>query len=117
MAAHIGVLLDGHFYSWVMGYDQEYHPFAPGRLMTESLMQASQERGDAVYDFMMGGEQFKWWYATHGRLVSPMGGLKADARLWAKEFLAKYPKLEALRQKRAARGKTVMVKAEGEQAA
>jgi hypothetical protein len=106
MAAHIGVLLDGHFYSWVMAYDPECHAYGPGRLMVEKLMQHSLERGDTAYDFMLGGETFKWWYGTHGRLVAPLGGFNKTMLKWqVKKALAQHPALYNRVMK--ARGKKV----------
>ena len=48
-------------------------PTRPGRLLLEHLVQASYEQGDAEFDFLVGDEPYKWQYATHTRLVEPLG--------------------------------------------
>ena len=73
IAVHIGALRDGRFYSWIPGYDATLGTYAPGRLLFEDLLQCSYERGDRQFDFLIGDEPYKWEYATHTRLIAPLG--------------------------------------------
>jgi CelD/BcsL family acetyltransferase involved in cellulose biosynthesis len=73
LAVHIGLRHDGRFSSWVPAYDTACGAYAPGRLLLEHLVQWSCERGDAEFDFLVGNEPYKWQYATHARLVQPLG--------------------------------------------
>jgi hypothetical protein len=73
LAVHIGLRHDGRFSSWVPAYDTRCSAYAPGRLLLEHLVQSSCERGDTEFDFLVGNEPYKWQYATHTRLVEPLG--------------------------------------------
>jgi CelD/BcsL family acetyltransferase involved in cellulose biosynthesis len=73
LAVHIGLRHEGRFSSWVPAYDTVCSAYAPGRLLLEHLVQSSCERGDAEFDFLVGNEPYKWQYATHTRLVGPLG--------------------------------------------
>ena len=73
LAVHVGLRYAGRFSSWVPAYDHTCGAYAPGRLLLEHLVQASYERGDAEFDFLVGDEPYKWQYATHTRLVEPLG--------------------------------------------
>jgi hypothetical protein len=73
IAVHVGLRHEGRFSSWVPAYDTACGAYAPGRLLLEHLLQASFERGDTEFDFLVGNEPYKWQYATHTRLVGPLG--------------------------------------------
>jgi CelD/BcsL family acetyltransferase involved in cellulose biosynthesis len=73
LAVHIGLRQDGRFSSWVPAYDRACRAYAPGRLLLEHLVRSSAEHGDAEFDFLVGNEPYKWQYATHTRLVEPLG--------------------------------------------
>jgi CelD/BcsL family acetyltransferase involved in cellulose biosynthesis len=73
VAAHIGLRHDGRFSSWVPAYDDGATAYAPGRLLLEALLAAVAARGDREFDFLVGNEPYKWTYATHTRLVEPLG--------------------------------------------
>lgn len=73
LAVHIGVLADNRLCSWVPAYDTRYRPFAPGRLLLLSLLEASFQCGHREFDFLIGNEPYKWPYATHTRLIAALG--------------------------------------------
>jgi Acetyltransferase (GNAT) domain len=73
IAVHVGLRHEGRFSSWVPAYDAACGAYAPGRLLLEHLLQTSFERGDTEFDFLVGNEPYKWQYATHTRLVGPLG--------------------------------------------
>jgi hypothetical protein len=72
-AVHIGVVFDKRFYSWVPAYDPDLQQYAVGRLLLEELLAYSHRSGHAQFDFIVGGESYKFCYATHVRVVEPAG--------------------------------------------
>ena len=72
-AVHISVIFEGRFCSWVPAYDPELRQYAPGRLLLEEILAYSHAAGHAQFDFLVGGEPYKFRYATHVRLVEPLG--------------------------------------------
>jgi hypothetical protein len=99
VAVHLGVHWDRRFFSWVPTYDVALASYSPGRLHMEHLLAASQSRGDAQFDFLLGGEAYKYHYATHCRLVGALGtaplaeNLRRKARAAVKRALSLYPPL------------------------
>lgn len=81
IAVHLGALHDGRFYWWIPSYGPEFGRFSPGRLMLESLLRASFERGDHEFDFLIGEEAYKWHYATHARVIGSAGSPPLSLRL------------------------------------
>jgi hypothetical protein len=73
VAAHVGLLHDRRFYMWMMAYDHEAGRYGPGRMLMHHLLESSWARRDDEFDFLGGGERFKWIYATHARLIGPLG--------------------------------------------
>ncbi len=73
VAGHLGGLWNRRFYWWVPTYDPERSAFSPGRLLLHALLQARHEAGDEEFDFLIGDEDYKFYYATHNRVVGEMG--------------------------------------------
>lgn len=73
IAGHIGVRHDGVFHYWMPSYDAAAAPAAPGLLLLERLIEASIGAGDRIFDFLEGQEQYKFYYATHVRLIGTVG--------------------------------------------
>jgi hypothetical protein len=111
LAAHLGASWARRFSSWVPAYDREALVLSPGRLLLEHLLAESHARGDAEFDFLLGDEPYKYHYATHRRLVGPVGtpplpvSVRRAVRASVKKALALSPPL--LEKARAiARGRT-----------
>ena len=69
-AADLG-LTDGHvFHSWIVGYDPELLPYAPGIQLLEGVIDASVETGYRVVDLGPGLDGYKRHYASHPRSVA-----------------------------------------------
>ncbi len=81
IAAHLGAFAEGRLYWWVPAYDVTYSNFSPGRLLQEMVLEASFEAGHREFDFLIGGESYKWHYATHTRLIAPLGVPPLSLRL------------------------------------
>ena len=98
LAVHFGSLHDGRFGWWVPAYDPAYSKFSPGGLLLEELLKASHARGDVEFDFLIGGEGYKFLYATHNRVIGPVGTpplsrlILSTAKKQAKALLEKNPR-------------------------
>jgi CelD/BcsL family acetyltransferase involved in cellulose biosynthesis len=99
VAVHLGALWQRRFYSWIPAYDRETTVLSPGRLLLEHLLVESHGRGDTEFDFLLGGEPYKYHYATHRRVVGPLGtpplpvSMRKAVRSSVKRALARYPAL------------------------
>jgi hypothetical protein len=99
MAVHFGGLADNRHYWWVPAYDPDLGKYSPGRLMLEAILEESYALKHAEFDFLIGDEAYKFHYATHNRVVGPLGQpplrvwLEKEARKRAKSALGRYPKL------------------------
>jgi CelD/BcsL family acetyltransferase involved in cellulose biosynthesis len=83
LAVHLGVLHDKRFYSWVPSYDIDMQQYSPGAILFEKLLAHSYGEGHAEFDFLLGGEEYKFYYATHVRRIGPLGVPSARSRVWA----------------------------------
>ncbi|MDJ0734031.1 MAG: GNAT family N-acetyltransferase [Nostocaceae cyanobacterium] len=81
IAVHLGVLLEGRLYWWIPAYDSNYKVYSPGRLLLELLLNESFQLNHKEFDFMIGDEPYKWYYATHTRLIKEMGTPPISLRL------------------------------------
>ncbi|MDJ0734030.1 MAG: GNAT family N-acetyltransferase [Nostocaceae cyanobacterium] len=81
IAVDLSASLKGRLYSWIPAYDISYRNCSPGRLIMEFVLQESFKRKYEEFDFMIGNESYKWYYATHTRLISEMGVVPVPLRL------------------------------------
>lgn len=93
LAVDLGMLNQGRFYSWVTAYDSAYSQYAPGRLLLHSLLEDSFKQQHTEFDFLWGGEDYKWNYATHVRLIADLGSrpLSQELKRFAKKVLQPFP--------------------------
>jgi CelD/BcsL family acetyltransferase involved in cellulose biosynthesis len=98
LAVHLGSSHDRRLGWWIPAYDPKFSRFSPGRLLLEELMKTSFERGDLEFDFLIGDESYKFLYATHNRIIGPVGMppltelLMSRAKQTAKALLSMSPK-------------------------
>ena len=98
LAVHFGSSHDGRLGWWVPAYDAKFGKFSPGRLLLEELLAASFNRGDVEFDFLIGDEPYKFHYATHNRIIGPVGTppltevFMKKAKAQAKALLEKSPR-------------------------
>ncbi len=81
-AIHLGPVTDARFYYWVPAYDTELQLYSPGVILMEELMRDSMSSGGREFDFLIGGEDYKFYYATHVRLIGSAGKLPLLERAW-----------------------------------
>lgn len=80
ISSHLGALHDGRMYWWIPAYDTTFARYGPGRLMLHALLDHSQRAGHREFDFLIGEEAYKWHYATHTRVVAPVGAAPLTLR-------------------------------------
>lgn len=73
LAIHVGMLDKGRLYWWVPAYNPSYSQYSPGRLLLHFLLEESFKRNHREFDFLWGNETYKWFYATHVRLLEDLG--------------------------------------------
>jgi len=66
---------------WITGYDALERRQSPGTLLFEHMLRNSYDSGQHEFDFLVGDESYKYDYATHQRLIGPLGRETAGARL------------------------------------
>jgi CelD/BcsL family acetyltransferase involved in cellulose biosynthesis len=82
VAGHAGMELDGRFYYWLPAYDSQWGKRGVGAIINEWMMEQAYRRGAQEFDFLLGNEAYKWSYATHTRLVGPVGTKPLSERVW-----------------------------------
>lgn len=109
VAAHLGAVVDGRMYWWVPAYDPAFGRYSPGRVLLHDMLQASHAAGHSEFDFLIGDEAYKFFYATDVRVVAPLGApplslrARSAARQGLRTALQKVPWLWDLAQ--ASRGR------------
>jgi hypothetical protein len=73
LAVDSSLLNKGRFYSWIGAYNSAYSQYAPGRLLFHFLLEESFKQKHTEFDLLWGGEDYKWNYATHVRLIAELG--------------------------------------------
>lgn len=81
LAVHAGPVYHGRFYYWVPAHDPSAVGYSPGTLLLEHLIQRAFEQC-WEFDFLLGGEPYKWHFATHTRLIASEGQQALQQRLF-----------------------------------
>lgn len=64
MGFEIGLIKNGHYYSWMGGYDPRWSEYGIGTCLMALVMEHLGVRQVRVYDFLCGGESYKFHYNT-----------------------------------------------------
>lgn len=76
----------GRVYHYAAGFDQRVRGYGPGTLLLAHAMEKAIEEGDREWDFLRGGERYKYaWGArdrSNQRLVVYGSGSRATAAAW-----------------------------------
>ncbi|MCU0696098.1 MAG: GNAT family N-acetyltransferase [Myxococcaceae bacterium] len=109
IAAHFGAHTDRRFAWWVPAYDPAQAKFSPGRLLLLELLRESQRLGDLEFDFLIGDEKYKFGFATHNRVIGPIGAppvsrlvsalAKKQVKAWLERHPAALQRARALKQR------------------
>ncbi len=70
--------------SWITSYDPDAANCSTGTQLYEAMMHESWSRDHDEFDFLIGGEAYKYHYATHERLIGPLGQPSLPARVLAR---------------------------------
>lgn len=73
IAAHAGFIDDGAFFYLLPGYDMEYRQGAAGLFLMEYMIEQSHAEGLREFDFLLGDEAYKFYYADYYRVVGMAG--------------------------------------------
>lgn len=73
IAAHAGFIEDNAFYYLLPGYDMEYRQGAAGLFLMEYMIEQSHAEGLGEFDFLLGDEEYKFYYADYFRIVGMAG--------------------------------------------
>jgi hypothetical protein len=75
LSAWLGFIHDNVWSGWVFTYDQDpkLRKYCPGHQLLRSMLEESHRRNHREFDFSIGGEDYKWTYSTHARLLGPIG--------------------------------------------
>lgn len=98
-AVWAGTAWHGQYLARLTAYDQRLSRYSPGAILLHRLLEHRLTSGDREFDFLLGREPYKWNYATHARLVGPIGRepLAARAGRLARQTvgdqLARFPRL------------------------
>jgi CelD/BcsL family acetyltransferase involved in cellulose biosynthesis len=98
LAAWLGAVHDGRWYGWIFTYDRDpaLRKLSLGRLLLYRMLEESHRLGHREFDFSIGEEPYKWFFATHARMIAPLGTppLRLRARRVAVATLKAFPSLE-----------------------
>ncbi len=112
LSVWMGFIHDGVWSGWVFAFDHDpkLKKYSVGQQLLRSMLEESHARGHRQFDFSIGGEDYKWMYATDARVLGSIGtppvrerSVKTIKR-YAKRALAKNPALLALVQTMRKRG-------------
>ncbi len=73
IAAHLGAYDGTTLYSWIPSYDKTFAKYSPGRILLTMILEECYSQGIKTFDFLLGGENYKWYFATHFRPITSIG--------------------------------------------
>lgn len=107
LATWLGAVFQQRWYGWVFAFNPEpaLAKYSVGRQLLYPMLEESHRAGHAEFDFSIGDEPYKRFFATHVRAVAPVGvpSLPTRVRSIAKEILRESPRLYGALQRAVAR--------------
>lgn len=79
-AVHFGFIYGGKFYSYLAAFDNQYHPYGVGRILQLHLLKRTFEEGLQEFDFLVGGETYKFDWTPSARMLCRLYGFKRNLR-------------------------------------
>ena len=73
LSAWLGFVHEGVWSGWIFTYDPELSKYSAGHQLLSAMLEESHRRKHLQFDFSIGPESYKMLYATHGRLLGPIG--------------------------------------------
>lgn len=95
LSVWMGFIHDGVWSGWIFTYDHDpsLRKYCLGHQLLRSMLEESHRLNHRQFDFSIGGEDYKWVYSTHARLLGPIGRAPLGQRIVT---LAKQQAKEAL---------------------
>lgn len=83
LSAWLGFVHEGVWSGWIFAHDRDpaLKKYSVGRQLLHSMLEESHRRGHRQFDFSTGDEDYKSLYATHARLLGPLGALPVRERV------------------------------------
>jgi hypothetical protein len=72
-AVWIGFIYEGCWFGWIFTHDPQLAEYSAGHHLVSAMLEHSHELGHREFDFSSGDEDYKMIYATHVRLLGPIG--------------------------------------------
>jgi len=86
VAAHFGFLFADTFTWYKPSYAIEYAKKSPGEVLIRNLLRLAKEEGVAIFDFTIGGEGFKYRFATEDPTVTKLYVSPSNIRVKLKDL-------------------------------
>jgi CelD/BcsL family acetyltransferase involved in cellulose biosynthesis len=104
LSVWLGFIHEKVWSGWIFTYDRdaELSHYSIGHQLLQSMLQHSRESGHCAFDHSVGGQEYKWLYATHARVLSPVGDPPPSARTFIRKSLQAVGLLEPVRAARKA---------------
>ena len=106
LSVWLGFVHDRVRSGWIFTYEHDpaFSRYSLGHQLLQSMLQHSFASEHREFDFSLGAQEYKWLYATHARVLGPLGQPQRSARDTARNALARVGLLGPARAlKRAAR--------------
>ncbi len=84
ISAHACVRETRRHLSLMSSYDQDFAQYSIGTELLHRMLESSYRQGDEAFDFLQGGETYKWDYATHLQIIEAAGQPPLTYRLSAR---------------------------------
>lgn len=85
----IGFEHDASWSGWVFAYDPAFRKYSVGHQLLIQMLRESHRLGHREFDFSAHAQDYKMFYATHGRVIGAIGKptLKRATELYARKLL------------------------------
>lgn len=107
LATWLGAVFEQRWYGLIFAFnpDPGLAKFSLGRQLLYPMLEESHRAGHAEFDFSIGDEPYKRFFATHVRALAPVGvpPLPTRARSMARQVLRQSPRLYGTLQRAVAR--------------
>jgi CelD/BcsL family acetyltransferase involved in cellulose biosynthesis len=83
LSVWLGFIHAGVWSGWIFAYDHDpsLRKYSLGHQLLRSMLEESHRRKHRELDFSIGGEDYKWIYATHARVLGPVGRAPLQQRV------------------------------------
>ena len=99
LAVWLGFVHDRVRSGWIFTYDHDpgFSRYSVGHQLLHAMLQDSFASGHREFDFSVGAQDYKWLYATHARVLGPLGQPRRSATDRTRDTLARVGLLEPAR--------------------